>query len=124
LTASRTEDDLGGLGSELPPRFGRARLHDDGPALDRAGDVEWFSDAQVLTFVVEHMHPVGIEEQTALLVAQPCIICEAIPEAGDHFVEFERSPVAFVVLDVTIQPKVQCGVRVRRSRYSTLLGRC
>ena len=96
------------------PSFGRARLHDDRPAFDRAGDVERSSDGQVLTFVVQHMHPVGIEEQTALLVAQPCIICEAVPEAGDHLLEFERSPVAFVVLDVILQPKVQCRVRVRR----------
>jgi hypothetical protein len=48
------------------------------------------------------MHLFRIEEQAPLLVAQPCIVGKAVPEAGDHFMELKRSPVAFVVFDVIV----------------------
>src|SRR5580700_445105 len=96
------------------PRFGRARLHDDGPALDRTGDVERSSDGQVLTLMVPHMHLVGIEEQTAFLVEEPRIVDEAVPEAGDHLMKLERPLVAFVMFDMIVQPEVQCRVWVQR----------
>lgn len=97
-----TRNNLGGLGRQLPARFGRSRLYDNERPLDGARDVQRSTDGQVLPFVVKYMPLLRIEKQPALLIAQPRIVDKAVSEAGDHLVELERSPVALVVFDVIV----------------------
>src|SRR5580698_6177892 len=72
--AAAAEYHFGGLGGELPPGLGGSGLDDDRPALDRPSDIQRPTHRQMLTFVVEDMHFLRLEENAARLVAQPRII--------------------------------------------------
>jgi hypothetical protein len=114
LDASRrAEDHLGGLGGELAPRLGGAGLHDHRPALDRPGDVEGSAHREVGPAMVEHVHPVGVEEDPALDVAQEGIVGERVPQALHHRDEFVRPVVAVGVLGMVREPEVPRRVGVR-----------
>ena len=63
------EHDFRRLRRELPPRLGRARLHDHRPALYGPRDIERPAHLEIAALVVEHMQLLGIEEYAALDVA-------------------------------------------------------
>ncbi len=106
------EDHFRRLGRQLPAGLRRAGLDDDRPALDRPGDVERAADRQMLALMVEHVQLGRVEEDAALLVAQPGIVRPAVPEPRDHLVELAGAPVAFVVLDVVGQAEIERRVGV------------
>ena len=66
-----------------PDRRQGAGLDDDRPALRRAGDVHGTADRKLLALMVQHVHPRGVHEDAAGLVAEEGVVGEAVPEAGD-----------------------------------------
>ena len=110
--AAAGEHGFGCLGGKLLAVFGGAGLHDHGPALHRAGDVEGPAHLQIFAVMVERVHPGGIEEQAALDVAHESVVGEGIPQARDDVVELAGALVALGVLHVIVEAEVQCGVRV------------
>ena len=93
----RAENRLGELGGELLAVVGRAGLHEHRLALRRTRHVERAAHRIVFSLVIEVMHLVRLEEQPAVLVAHERIVVPAIPQALDHFGEFVRALIAFVV---------------------------
>jgi hypothetical protein len=57
--AAAGEDDFCGLGRELAASLGSAGLNNDGPALNRAGDIQRTPHVQEFALVSEDMHAVG-----------------------------------------------------------------
>ena len=58
------------------------------------------------------MHFLGIEEDSARLIAQPGIVGPTVPQPGDHLEEFAGAPVALVMLHMIGQSEIQRRVRV------------
>ncbi len=58
------------------------------------------------------MHLVGIEIDAALQVADKASSAKRIPQAGDDIEELARPAVAFVVLDMLVEPEVQRRVGI------------
>ena len=108
------EHHLGGFGGDLLAGVGRTGLHDDRPALHRAGMVQRAANLEVLALVVQHMHLVGIEEDAAFLVADPGIVRPAIPQTGHDLIELAPAVIALPVLDMLLQAEIQSCIGVRR----------
>ncbi len=108
----RREHHLRRLRRQLPAHARGARLDDHRPALHGAGDVQRPAHGEVLPLVVEPVHPPGVPEDPAGLVAQEGVVGEAVPEPGDHVVELPRAAVALVVLHVVVEAEVQRRLRV------------
>ena len=66
----------------------------------------------MIALMIQNMHAVGVEEDTALLITYPRIISPAVPQPGNDGIKLTRAAVALVVLDVILQPKIQRRVRV------------
>ena len=111
--AAAGEDHLRGLGGELAAGVGGAGLDDDRPALDRPGDVQGAAHRQELALVVEHVHPLGVEINPVLDIADEGVIGPAVPEAGDDVEELAGAAVALAVLHLLGQPEIERRVGVR-----------
>ena len=98
--------------ASCPPSSGRAGLHDQRPALDRAGDVERPAHGQIFSLVIEHVHFRRVEIKPRLDVAHEGVVGEGIPQARDHVIEFARPLVALGVLHMVVEPEIQRGVRI------------
>ena len=77
--AAGGEHHLGRLRGELAPGLGGAGLHDDWPALHRPRDVQGAAHREIFPLVVEHMHPLGVEIDAALDVADEGVVGELNP---------------------------------------------
>ena len=73
------EHDLGRLGRKLAAGIGGAGLDDDGPALDRPGDIERAAHREVFPLVVQHVQLVGVEIDAAVDVAHEGIVGKTVP---------------------------------------------
>ncbi len=110
--AAAGEHGLRGFRRKLLAVLGRAGLHDQRPALDRAGDVERAAHAEILSLVIEHVHLGGIEIQALFDIAHKSVVGEGIPQPGDDVIEFTRALVAFGVLHMVVEPEIQRGVGI------------
>jgi hypothetical protein len=112
--AAAGEDHLGRLAGKLAAGVRRASLDDDGPALDRPGDVERPAHREELALVVESVHAGRIEIDAAFDVADKGVFGEAVPEAGDDIVELAGAAVALAVIHMLGHAEIERGVGVRR----------
>ena len=110
--ASGGENDFRGLGGELAARVGRARLHDDRPALDGPRDVEGAADFEKLALVVEGVHAVGIEIDARLDVADERVFGETVPETGHDIVELARAAISLIVVQMILEAEIESSVRI------------
>ena len=79
--AAAGEHGFRGFGRELPAVLGSAGLHDQRPALHRAGDVERAAHREIFSLVIEHMHLGGIEIEAGVDVAHKGVVGERNPRA-------------------------------------------
>src|SRR5689334_22542832 len=93
----RTENSLGEFSSKLLAIVGRSSLNKHRLTLRGTRHVERATDRIVFSLVIEVMHLVRFEEQPAVLVAHECIVVPTVPQAHDHFGEFVRALVPFMV---------------------------
>ncbi len=111
--AAGRKDHLGGLGGELPPGVRRPGLHDDRPALHRPRDVQRSAHRQEFAPVIEHMHPLGIEIEAVLDIADKSVLGPAVPQPGDDIEELAGPAIALAMLHVLGQPEIERRVGVR-----------
>ena len=111
--AASGEHHFGGFGRKLAAGIGRTGLHDDGPTLHRAGDVQRPAHFQILALVIEHMHLVGIEIDAVLDIADEGIVGPAVPQAGDDIEKFACAGITLVMLHMLVEPEIERGVWIR-----------
>ena len=111
LAAAR-KDHLRGFGGELAAGIRGAGLDDDRPALDRPGDVQGPAHRQELALVVEDMHPLRVEIDAVLDVADEGVLGPAVPEAGHDVEELAGAAVALAMLHMLGQSEIERGVGV------------
>jgi len=107
--------DLGSLSSELPTRLGCARLHNDWPTLDRAGNVQRTTHLVILPFEIKGMHAVRIKINTRFDITDESVISKAIPKASDNIKKLAGTPVAFVMLIMFFAAEIEGFMRIGRS---------
>src|SRR5579864_451215 len=106
---------LSRLGRDLAARLRRASLHDNRPALDWARDVERAAHGQKWPLVIEHVHPLGIEKDAVLDIADEGVVGPAVPQAGNNVEELARPPVARLVFNMLVQSEIHRLVRIAGS---------
>ena len=62
--------------------------------------------------MVEHVHPLGVEIDPLLDIADKRIVGPAVPQPGDDVEELPRPAIALAVFHVLGQTEIQCGIRV------------
>ena len=63
--------------------------------------------------MVEHMHPLGVEIDAVLDIADEGVVGPAVPEAGHDIEELARAAIALAVLHMLGQPEIERRVGVR-----------
>ena len=104
---------LRSFGCELPAGLRCAGLHDERPALYRAGDVQRSAHGEELAAMVQGMEPVGIEELPRLDIVREGVVGPAVPQAGHHIEILARPAVALGVRHLPGLAEIERGVRVR-----------
>ena len=61
------------------------------------------------------MHLLGIEEQSAFLVADESVVGKAVPQAGDDVIELPRPMIAFAMLHMLVHAEIQRRIRIGSS---------
>ena len=105
--ARRGEHRLRGFGRKLAAGIGSPGLNDDGPALDRACDVERPANRKVFALVIEHVQLVRVENEPGLDVADEGVVGPRIPEAGHDVIKLARSAIALGMLHVIGHAEIQ-----------------
>ncbi len=105
--AAAGKDHLRGFGGELAAGIGGSGLDDDRPALDRPRDIERAAHRQELALVVEHMHPLRVEINAVLDIADKGVVGPAVPEAGHDIEELAGTAVALAMLHMLGQSEIE-----------------
>ena len=99
------KDNLGRFSGEQTPRFRGPGLENDRPSLDRASNVKRTANRKMRPFVIEHMHPVKVEIDSALPVPNDGILGKAVPQSGHHIIEFAGAQIRAPCSGCTSLPK-------------------